>query len=99
MNRKAVLFLAAVMTAGSAVSAAAAETFADINDVPWGGAQAYINSVYANGLMVGDINKDGERVFRANDDISYNETVQLVYALSGKKTSAETINKWAEIMK
>ena len=32
MNRKAVLFLAAVMTAGSAVSAAAAETFADINE-------------------------------------------------------------------
>ena len=30
MNRKAVLFLAAVMTAGSTVSAAAAETFADI---------------------------------------------------------------------
>ena len=28
MNRKAVLFLAAVMTAGSTVSAAAAETFA-----------------------------------------------------------------------
>ena len=46
MNRKAVLFLAAVMTAGSTVSAAAAETFADINDVPWGGAQAYINSVF-----------------------------------------------------
>ena len=45
MNRKAALFLAAVMAAGSAVSVTAAETFADINDVPWGGAQAYINSV------------------------------------------------------
>ena len=67
MNRKAILFLAAIMTAGSAVSAAAAETFADINDVPWGGAQAYINRVYASGLMVGDINEDGERVFRAKD--------------------------------
>lgn len=99
MNRKAVLFLAAIMTAGTAVSAAAAETFADINDVPWGGAQAYINNVYANGLMVGDVNEDGERVFRARENISYSETVQLVYALSGKKTSDEVINKWAQDMK
>ena len=99
MNRKAVLFLAAVMTAGSTVSAAAAETFADINDVPWGGAQAYINSVYSSGLMVGDINEDGERVFRAKDNISYSETVQLVYALSGDKTTDEVINKWAGDMR
>ena len=95
MNRKAALFLAAVMAAGSAVSVTAAETFADINDVPWGGAQAYINSVYQNGLMVGDVNDNGERVFRAKDSISYNETVQLVYSLSGEKASDETINKWA----
>lgn len=99
MNRKAALFLAAVMAAGSAVSVTAAETFADINDVPWGGAQAYINSVYQNGLMVGDVNDNGERVFRAKDSISYNETVQLVYSLSGEKASDETINKWAEDMR
>lgn len=99
MNRKAALFLAAVMAAGSAVSVTAAETFADINDVTWGGAQAYINSVYQNGLMVGDVNDNGERVFRARDSISYNETVQLVYSLSGEKASDETINKWAEDMR
>ena len=99
MNRKAVLFLAAVMTAGSTVSAAAAETFADINDVPWGGAQAYINSVFEKGLMVGDIDDSGRRVFRARDNISYNETVQLVYTLSGKTVSDEVINKWAADMR
>ena len=99
MNRKAVLFLAAVMTAGSTVSAAAAETFADINDVPWGGAQAYINSVFEKGLMVGDIDDSGRRVFRARDNISYNETVQLVYTLSGKTVSDEVINKWASDMR
>ena len=89
MNRKAALFLAAVMAAGSAVSVTAAETFADINDVPWGGAQAYINSVYQNGLMVGDVNDNGERVFRAKDSISYNETVQLVYSLSGRQATRQ----------
>ena len=90
MDRKAVLFLVAVMTAGSAVSAKV-QTFADIM-MCLGGAQAYINSVYAKRPYGRRHHEDGERVFRANDDISYNETVQLVYALC-KKRSAETINK------
>lgn len=99
MKRQAALLLAAVMSVGTAFGVSAAETFTDINDVPWGGAQAYINNVYANGLMVGDLNERGERVFRAKESISYNETVQLMYTLSGEKTDDETLNKWAEAMR
>lgn len=99
MNRKAIIFLASVLTAGSSVSVMAAGNFADINDVPWGGAQAYINSVYENGLMVGDIDENGKRVFRAQENISYNEIVQLVYNLSGETADDETINKWADDMR
>ncbi len=99
MKKQAVLFLAALMSASSAASVMAAESFSDINDVPWGGAQAYINSVYENGLMVGDTNKNGEHVFRARDNISYNETVQLAYALSGETADDDTINKWLADMK
>ncbi len=99
MKKQAALLLAAVMSVGTVLTAPAAETFADINDVPWAGAQAYINNVYQNGIMVGDINEDGERVFRANEEISYNETVQIIYTLSGETVSDETINKWADIMK
>lgn len=99
MKRKAALFLAAIMTMGTVSTALAEEIFSDINNVPWGGAQAYINSVYKNGLMIGDMNDKGERVFRAKDNISYNETVQLVYKLSGKTADDITINKWAEEMR
>ena len=59
MNKKALALFAAVLTAGSSVCVSAAEIFSDINDVPWGGAQAYINSVYENGLMVGDVDENG----------------------------------------
>ena len=99
MKKQAALFLAALMSVSSAANVMAAENFSDISDVPWAGAQAYINSVYENGLMVGDINRNGERVFRARDNISYNETVQLAYALSGETADDDTINKWLADMK
>lgn len=99
MNKKALALFAAVLTAGSSVCVSAAEIFSDINDVPWGGAQAYINSVYENGLMVGDVDENGKRVFRAKENISYNELVQLVYNLSGDTADNDTINKWAEEMR
>lgn len=88
-----------MLTAGSSVCVSAAEIFSDINDVPWGGAQAYINSVYENGLMVGDVDENGKRVFRAKENISYNELVQLVYNLSEDTADNDTINKWAEEMR
>ncbi|MEA4971624.1 MAG: S-layer homology domain-containing protein [Candidatus Metalachnospira sp.] len=99
MKRKAALFLTAVIAVGASIPVAAAETFKDINDVPWGGAQAYINSVYESGLMVGDVNKNGERLFRAKDNISYTETAQLVYSLSGETVSTDVVQKWITSMK
>jgi len=99
MRRNAALFLAAVIAAGSSIPVAAAETFKDINDVPWGGAQAYINSVYESGLMVGDVDENGDRLFRAKDNISYTETAQLVYSLSGETISTDVVEKWVSSMK
>ncbi|GFI61331.1 hypothetical protein IMSAG049_00488 [Clostridiales bacterium] len=99
MKKHAILFIAAVMSMGTATSALAEGTFADINDVPWSGAQAYINSALENRLMIGEVNANGERVFRAREQISYNETVQLVYTLSSQSVTEEAINKWAEDMK
>lgn len=99
MKRKAALFLTAVIAVGSSIPVFAAEPFKDINDVPWGGAQAYINSVYESGLMVGDVNENGERLFRAKDNISYTETAQLVYSLSGETVSTDEVQKWISSMK
>ena len=95
MKKKAALFLAAMMAVGTAVPASAA----DINDVPWGGAQAYINSVFESGLMVGEIDENGNRVFRAKNNISYTETAQLVYSLSGTTVSTDVVQKWTSVMK
>lgn len=99
MKRKAALLLTTVIAVGSSISVFAAEPFKDINDVPWGGAQAYINSVYESGLMVGDVNENGERLFRAKDNISYTETTQLVYSLSGETVSTDVVQKWISSMK
>lgn len=54
--------------------------FTDINDVPWEGAQTYINQAADSGLMVGE-NMDGNMVFRAKDPVTLVETAQLVYNL------------------
>lgn len=99
MKKKAALFLAAMMAVGTAVPASAADSFKDINDVPWGGAQAYINSVFESGLMVGEIDENGNRVFHAKNNISYTETAQLVYSLSGTTVSTDVVQKWTSVMK
>ncbi len=57
----------------------AASGFADINNIPW--ATTYINSVADKGLMVGDYNKAGKKVFRGNDNMTYTEAAQLIYTI------------------
>ena len=57
--------------------------FSDVgSNLKW--AESYINSVYENGLMVGDYNSAGARVFRGMENITYSETAQLIYTMAMK---------------
>ena len=57
--------------------------FSDVGSgLKW--AESYINSVYENGLMVGDYNSAGARVFRGMENITYSETAQLIYTMAIK---------------
>ncbi len=57
--------------------------FSDVgSNLKW--AESYINSVYENGLMVGDYNSAGARVFRGTENITYSETAQLIYTMALK---------------
>ena len=57
--------------------------FSDVgSNLKW--AESYINSVYENGLMVGDYNSAGARVFRGTENITYSETAQLIYTMAIK---------------
>ena len=57
--------------------------FSDVGSgLKW--AESYINSVYENGLMVGDYNSAGARVFRGTENITYSETAQLIYTMAMK---------------
>ena len=57
--------------------------FSDVgSNLKW--AESYINSVYENGLMVGDYNSAGARVFRGTENITYSETAQLIYTMAMK---------------
>ena len=74
MKRKLTLFLSAVMAASSLPMTAYAANFKDINDVPWSGASAVINSVADRGLLSGY--DDG--TFRARNNVTYCEAMQMV---------------------
>lgn len=102
MKKYFAVFMAALMSLGTAVSVSAA-SFSDINNVPWEGAKEYINKVADLGLMVGDTDKSGNKVFRAKDRITYCEAMQLAYSVLEKtgslKTSENTVSKWTDAMK
>ncbi len=95
-------FMTTALITGSIAPQAMAANFADINDVPWEGAKTYINSVADAGLMVGDYNDKGEKVFRARDKVSYCETMQLVYSLmksyTGKAVDSSVVTKYTTVM-
>lgn len=95
-------FMTAALITGSIAPQAMAANFADINDVPWDGAKTYINAVADAGLMVGDYNAQGQKVFRARDKVSYCETMQLVYSLmksyTGKAVDSSVVTKYTTVM-
>ena len=75
--------------------------FSDINNVPWPGAETYINQAADSGLMVGE-NVDGNMVFRAKDPVTLVETAQLVYNLLKTSNHLDTATgletKWNSAM-
>lgn len=101
MKRFIALAVTAIMTIGSAITVSAA-TFYDINDVPWEGAKEYISSVSDLGLMVGDTDSSGRKVFRANDRITYCEAMQLVYSIlknaGAAENTSDTVSKWKSVL-
>lgn len=65
--------------------------FSDIgSSLKW--AESYINSVYESGLMVGDF-KNGKRVFRGNENMTYSEAAQLVYSAAVKSGFATDVTQ------
>ena len=99
-TRITALLTAAAVLAGSTNIFAA--DFADINNVPWEGAKTYINAVADAGLMVGDYNDAGKKVFRAKDGVTYCETMQLAYTLMksylGKGVDSSVVDKYKTVM-
>jgi len=95
-------FLAATLVTSSFATNAFAANFADMNQVPYEQAKPYINAVADAGLMVGDTNASGQKVFRPLDKVTYCETMQLVYAImktyTGKEIDTAVVNKYATVM-
>ena len=94
MKRKVAVLLALVMALASSVTVFGADVFADIDQAAWEDAKGYINRAYSDGFMVGEIDKNGNRIFRPNDDVSYVEVAQLIYALEGEDVDGDVANKW-----
>ena len=88
MKRKFALILSAVMAASSLPLTAYAANFKDINDVPWAGAETVINSVADKGLLSGY--EDG--TFRAKNNVTYCEAMQMVYNVLVKTGVAKSMN-------
>ena len=70
MKKYTAVFIAAALSASMSATAAAA-SFSDINDVPWSGAEQYINEAADLGLMVGETDSSGKQIFRARDRVTY----------------------------
>ena len=62
MKKKLALLLASAMVLSTAATGFAA-SFSDIGDVPWSGAETYVNKAAELGIMVGETS-NGKTVFR-----------------------------------
>ena len=98
--KRSMAFMAAAMMVCQPISAYAA-TFADLNQVPWKGAEASINKAAELGLVVGET-KNGKTYFRPRDSVSLAESCQLAYKLLSQtnKASADASvqEKWSTVM-
>lgn len=101
MKKKQVipLLLAAVL-ACPPVSAQAV-TFADLDQVPWAGAETSINKAASLGLVVGET-INGKSYFKPKNAVSLAESCQFTYKVmlqTGKATADSSVTeKWAAVM-
>lgn len=95
-------FAAVTLAVSLAFGQTAYAAYYDINDVPWDGAQEYINNVDSLGIMQGGENSEGQLVFRAYDDVTYNECMQIIYSLlekaGGLISSEDFTSKWESVL-
>lgn len=87
MKRKITLLLSAAVAASCFSGTVYGASFRDIGDVPWSGAGTVINNVADLGLLSGY--EDG--TFRARNNVTYCEAVQMLYATLLKTGLAEPL--------
>lgn len=102
MKKKFIALATAAMCMAGNINTVFASNFADINDVPWPGAAQYIDEAASLGLMAG-YTENGKKLCKAKNNVTYNEAVQLMYAImctynSANKVSASIISKWTSTM-
>lgn len=99
--KRSAAFIVAALLACQPLSVYAA-TFADMNQVPWAGAETSINKAAELGLVVGET-RNGLSYFRPRDSVSLAESCQLAYKLliqTGKTTADASLSeKWSTVMK
>ncbi|MBQ5590024.1 MAG: S-layer homology domain-containing protein, partial [Anaerotignum sp.] len=99
-SARALALVLAGMLACPAVSAQAA-TFADMNNVPWPGAEKSIQKAADLKLVVGET-INGKSYFKPKDPVSLTQSCQLAYKLlleTGKaKADEEITKKWSVVM-
>ena len=88
MKRHLALVLSTVMALSSLPMTAYAANFTDMDDVPWAGAETVINSVADLGLLKGY--EDG--TFRARNNVTYCEAMQMLYSTLIKTGTAEPLD-------
>ena len=95
-----VAFLLAALLVCQPITAQAV-TFADINNVPWPGAEVSINKAAELGLVVGET-INGKSYFKPKDPVSLTQSCQLAYKLlieTGKaKADASVTQKWSTVL-
>lgn len=99
MKNKILAIMVATMTAVNSLACMAAD-FTDIKDVPFNGAEVYINKAADLGLMVGEQNALGQQIFRSRDQVSSCEALQLVYNILKRTNNLLTFDtsKWVNEM-
>lgn len=88
MKRHLAYILSAMMAFSSLPMTAYAANFTDMDDVPWAGAETVINSVADLGLLKGY--EDG--TFRARNNVTYCEAMQMLYSTLMKTGAAEPLD-------
>lgn len=87
MKRHMALLIAAVMAASSLPTSVYAASFKDMDDVPWAGAEKVIGSVADLGLL----NGYEDNTFRAKNNVTYCEAMQMVYSTIIKSGVAQPL--------